>query len=214
MTFYKIIISLIISLFFLVAHKEAEAKTIEIRYLPYKGNYGTAVKAIIDYTFVTCVNCPKPDPLIAFPVSLGVTEDFLRDQKFLAIRAVDNLVRTQEETIQKTTTQKEIIQTKTIHFDFDSYSLTTKGKEKIKEFLLPLKPIERVKITGYTCDIGTQKHNDVLALKRAQSVKKFVSTITVNTTITAKGKGKCCYISKDKRLNRRAEIKIYKEKIK
>ena len=71
---------------------------------------------------------------------------------------------------------------------------------KIKPFL---KNEKNITITGYTDHFGTKQYNDWLALKRAESAEKFL-----HVRAKLKGYGKCCYISKINRINRRVEIEI------
>ena len=89
-------------------------------------------------------------------------------------------------------------QTETVHFDLNSAALKTQEKKKLDTIATK----EKVFITGYTCDTGQKEYNDKLALRRAKTVQKHLKT-----DAKAEGKGKCCYISDQKPVNRRAEIK-------
>ena len=67
-------------------------------------------------------------------------------------------------------------------------------------------------MTGYTCDLGSKAHNDVLAIKRAEAVAAYLRKAGLHAIWVA-GTGKCCYATKDpgkRYLNRRAEVTISK----
>ncbi len=74
----------------------------------------------------------------------------------------------------------------------------------------------KIKIVGYTDDIGSKSYNQKLALKRAQAVKNYLVKLGVNPSrIVIEGVGKSDYIvSNSKELdrftNRRAEFYIIK----
>ncbi len=63
-----------------------------------------------------------------------------------------------------------------------------------------------MKILGYTCDLVSKSHNDRLALARAKAVAKVLEEKGMKP-LTVSGEGKCCSVSEDRRLNRRAEIR-------
>lgn len=90
---------------------------------------------------------------------------------------------------------------RTVYFDFDSAKLRESEKAKLSD----LKGRRgRLSITGYTCDIGTREYNDRLAVRRAQAVRDYLE---VDAEVS--GKGKCCYVSADRKKNRRVEISGY-----
>ncbi|MEM3793357.1 MAG: OmpA family protein [Candidatus Bathyarchaeia archaeon] len=85
-----------------------------------------------------------------------------------------------------------------VYFDFDSARINPAEASKLE----PLRGKKgKFTITGYTCDIGTKAYNDRLALRRAEAVRNFLG---VDAEVA--GRGKCCYVSADRRKNRRAEI--------
>ena len=65
-------------------------------------------------------------------------------------------------------------------------------------------------VTGYTCDLGTQRTNDVLARKRAETVADMLKALGFKV-VAVMGKGKQGYITDNPdmgHLNRRVEIAI------
>jgi outer membrane protein OmpA-like peptidoglycan-associated protein len=109
-----------------------------------------------------------------------------------------------------------IIQPVRVHF----YSNSSKIKKEYLPYLnvvakyLKTHPDVKVKIKGYTDNIGSKKHNDKLALKRAEAVKQYLVKFGVSPNrIIIDGAGKSEYIVSnnnelDRFTNRRAEFYI------
>jgi len=95
-----------------------------------------------------------------------------------------------------------------VYFDLDKNTLKKGEEEKLGNFLETLRGAKEINVTGYTCDLGTQAHNDALARTRARQVEKYLVTHGIpESSITTNGLGKCCFASsKDRELNRRAEV--------
>lgn len=95
-------------------------------------------------------------------------------------------------------------QTTTVYFSLNSAAVGRDEQQKIIGSLDAFKG-KNVEILGYTCDLGSKSHNDELALARAKAVAKVLEENDVKP-LTVSGEGKCCYVSEDRHLNRRAEI--------
>jgi outer membrane protein OmpA-like peptidoglycan-associated protein len=103
----------------------------------------------------------------------------------------------------------------TVHFDKNSHTVKDSEKHKLSGFSRATKEIlaEKagiVRIEGYTCDLGKQSANDVLAKKRASAVATALEQEGMKASHVI-GKGRCCYVSKDpseRHLNRRVEVTI------
>ncbi len=91
----------------------------------------------------------------------------------------------------------------TVYFDLDSAVLKDLERNKIDRAVPHGGRVDAV--TGYTCDLGSQEYNDRLALKRAESVSSYLKGKEV-IPLQVEGKGKCCYVSEERELNRRVEI--------
>jgi outer membrane protein OmpA-like peptidoglycan-associated protein len=87
-----------------------------------------------------------------------------------------------------------------IYFDFDSARIRESEKKKLDGLRFDG---GKYTITGYTCDIGSKEYNDRLALRRARAVRDYLKV-----DAAVEGKGKCCYISKERSKNRRAEVTV------
>lgn len=96
-------------------------------------------------------------------------------------------------------------------FDLSNSSLSGEMEEKL------LSALEKkadnntpLQVKGYTCDLGTQQVNDILALKRATVVADLLKSHGF-IVVAVMGKGKQGYITSDpemRHLNRRVEIGI------
>jgi outer membrane protein OmpA-like peptidoglycan-associated protein len=77
-------------------------------------------------------------------------------------------------------------------------------RDQIKQFINCIKGRE-VRVTGYTCKIGSKSYNDKLAMERAHNVAGYLKQegIVVKEII---GKGQQEYISGVDHVNRRVEI--------
>lgn len=78
---------------------------------------------------------------------------------------------------------------------------------RLEKEVVPSTPLQ---VTGYTCDLGPQKANDDLALRRAKAVADLLKPYGYAVPIIT-GKGKRDYVSTDpatRYLNRRVEISV------
>ena len=96
-------------------------------------------------------------------------------------------------------------------FDLSSSSLSGEAEEKLL-FALEKKADQNtsLQVMGYTCDLGSQQVNDVLALERATVVADLLKSHGFQV-VTVMGRGKQGYVSNDpamRHLNRRVEILI------
>ncbi|PSV01054.1 OmpA family protein [Photobacterium kishitanii] len=75
------------------------------------------------------------------------------------------------------------LDTPTIHFDFDSYELSSNAKSLIKKHALLLKSEPKMKIIleGHTDKVGDRSYNLKLGEKRALAVKKYAESLGVKS---------------------------------
>ncbi|HBL23707.1 MAG TPA: hypothetical protein DDZ40_06280 [Deltaproteobacteria bacterium] len=104
----------------------------------------------------------------------------------------------------------------TVHFAKNSHALNDPQKAKLTAFSQTAREILSrgkgavVTVKGYTCDLGSNRTNDRLARKRAETVGKFMTSQGVLPDSTA-GEGKCCYLTQDpsqRHANRRVTVSI------
>ena len=93
----------------------------------------------------------------------------------------------------------------TYGFNFNSFAINKLVKSKLINIDKSIKSgnYKVLSITGYTDHFGTKAYNNKLALKRARSAEKFLDL----RRIKLYGYGKCCYVSKINRKDRRIVIK-------
>ena len=91
-----------------------------------------------------------------------------------------------------------------VFFPLNKSQISNAEKDQIKQFMNCIKGRE-VKVTGYTCKIGSKSYNDTLAIKRALNVAGYLRQegVIVKEII---GKGQQEYISGVDHVNRRVEI--------
>ena len=171
----------------------------DIRQRPFRYSLD-AVTAKADDQFVVCSDCPD-NQLSRMPMTPK-----------LALRLTTPLnpdVPATPETqhVQNTKAKADVTQVRLvpIHFDFDSAKLSRPEREKLNGLLANLPRSSTFDVTGFTCTIGRSDYNEKLSIRRANHVAEIIKINGLNVG-TVEGKGKCCPVSNEKRLNRRVEI--------
>jgi outer membrane protein OmpA-like peptidoglycan-associated protein len=95
----------------------------------------------------------------------------------------------------------------TVYFPLNSHRLKGGEKNKLRAARDSLVSATHLSVTGYTCQVGTRRHNDLLAVRRAGTVGGFLRTMGIpRERMEVTGKGGCCYVSDVRAMNRRVEI--------
>jgi outer membrane protein OmpA-like peptidoglycan-associated protein len=96
----------------------------------------------------------------------------------------------------------------TVYFDLDSSVIKAGEAEKLLRFIKHVPKTSEIRITGYTCPLGTDAYNQKLAMERAQAVARVFKNHGLQVrSIT--GRSGCCFISPtDPSKNRRAEVQV------
>ena len=110
--------------------------------------------------------------------------------------------------------EEPLMVTARVHFDFDKHSIKREYIPLLNEVVKTLKenPNIRVRIEGFTDDIGSKAYNDRLALRRAQAVRDYLVKAGIPADrIEVAGFGKERYIADNttpigRLTNRRAEF--------
>ncbi len=110
--------------------------------------------------------------------------------------------------------EEPLMVTARVHFDFDKHSIKREYIPLLNEVVKTLKenPNVRVRIEGFTDDIGSKAYNDRLALRRAQAVRDYLVKAGIPADrIEVAGFGKERYIADNttpigRLTNRRAEF--------
>ncbi len=100
-------------------------------------------------------------------------------------------------------------------FELNSASLSTSSIELIKEYAKVYCQTNKeavISVDGYTCDLGTDEHNNILSTERANAVKQQLLAAGVpSDKVVIKGFGKSMYGKLDisgREANRRVNISI------
>ena len=172
----------------------------DIRQRPFSYSL-EAVVAKEDDQFVVCSDCPDNrlskvpmTPKLALRLTTPLNPD------------VPATPETQQQ-VQSTKAQAVGTQVRLvpIQFDFDSAKLSLSERQKLNGLLANLPRSSTFDVTGFTCTIGRSDYNEELSIRRANHVAEIIKINGLNVG-TVEGKGKCCPVSNEKRLNRRVEI--------
>ncbi len=92
----------------------------------------------------------------------------------------------------------------TVLFPFNSAVVETEEKAGLLRGVRRL--FSPVSIEGFSCDLGEKSYNDDLALRRAKNVARALKEEGIEVGMVW-AEGKCCYVSEERRLNRRVEVR-------
>lgn len=170
----------------------------EIRQRPFSYSLDAAA-AKQDDQFVVCSDCPD-NKLTLLPV-----------KPLLAMRFSDPAKPEPQATLEANHVQSSIDaiesdkQIARVLFDFDNERLSRHERLRFDGLLAGLSKRSTFRLKGYTCTIGRDDYNERLSIRRANHIAGIMKSNGFNV-VTVEGKGKCCPVSTDKRLNRRVEI--------
>jgi outer membrane protein OmpA-like peptidoglycan-associated protein len=101
----------------------------------------------------------------------------------------------------------------TVFFEFDSYVISPQGKGALDKICSDLnkQTIRSIQVIGYTDHVGSPEYNEVLSLKRAESIVSYIKSKLIQPGITFKAEGRGALNPADQNadeshLNRRVEI--------
>lgn len=171
----------------------------DIRQRPFSYSL-EAVLAKEDDQFVVCSDCPD-NQLSRMPMSpkLALRMTTPLKQEVFATREV------QQARSPKPQAAIKQVRHIPIQFDFDSAKLSRPERDKLNGLLANLPRSSTFDVTGFTCTNGRSDYNEELSIRRANHVAEIIKINGLNVG-TVEGKGKCCPVSNEKRLNRRVEI--------
>jgi outer membrane protein OmpA-like peptidoglycan-associated protein len=193
------------------AAKVPQSEKAELSAVIYKYNMGDVVGVQLQPNqHVICDTCPK-SILLA-----GYKEPVVNKLKLSDMPAGEPQAKSKDVPVVEinnpetgTTATAKDKTLATIQFKLDSSRLDKKGAAEISRLAKELKEQGGevfVRVDGYTCKLGLKKHNDRLAMKRAQAVGERLKRHGIKVTRTT-GEGVCCYVdNKHLEPNRRVEI--------
>lgn len=104
----------------------------------------------------------------------------------------------------------------TIDFRFDTAALNPAARAKLTQLAPLFRAASRIRMLGFTDDVGPQGPNDKLAAARAMAVHLFVRGLVQDATspvLTSRGDALCCYLTDNRNeaqrsINRRVEVLV------
>lgn len=138
---------------------------------PEAAEFGSAVTSQINNSFVITKSCEEDRLWVEKPVSLSAL--------------VGHGVGSAE-----ATSTASINSAWTVLFDLDRADPKGSGQQLMNQIPSGL----RVKVTGYTCSIGSEGYNEKLSRQRAEAVADFLRNRGV-VIDSIEGKGECCPVS-------------------
>jgi outer membrane protein OmpA-like peptidoglycan-associated protein len=171
-------------------------------------------------TFVICDDaCTAESPLAAAPrfpaLSVRVSRDIAKENAQKGPVSGSEGTSPKKDASEREPAAEERI---TVLFGLDGSALTEPEKARLSSFVENLAAETKTGdlfVTGYTCDLGSKAHNDVLAIKRGEAVAAYLRKSGLHA-MRVTGTGKCCYAAKDpgkRYLNRRVEVTISKREV-
>lgn len=188
----------------------------EIRQTQYLYYRGERLSEIAKPQFVICDDCPPVTKLAKSPKNplegIGIKWGTIGGEKSgekVASNVKDNKETVSHRKDEKKLPEKEYkLWQETILFDLNSFKLTDSEQDHLDR--IARESTEVVSITGYTCNIGSDSYNLRLSERRAMTVANYLKEKGLSVG-SIEGKGKCCPVSEEKRLNRRVELTLKKE---
>jgi outer membrane protein OmpA-like peptidoglycan-associated protein len=183
----------------------------EVRGSRVRYQAGAAIGEVTDNQFVFCDNCQKRSVSLGgyVPPSFKTAMPQPQIQPPPAAMTVTAVAPAVEERQKPALGQAPArCQIAMVHFDLDSAVLSSAAEKELKRGIAAAKSsgITRVKVEGYTCRLGDKKHNDALAMERAQTVGRFFEAHEVEG-VSRTGFGSCCYVDTENlAMNRRAVV--------
>lgn len=171
----------------------------DIRQRPFRYSLDAAI-AKADDQFVVCTDCPN-NQLSRMPLAPKLA---VRMTSPLKLETPDTH-EAHQTLINNGETFEKTVRVATMQFDFDSEKLSRYERERLDGLLRDLPKSSTYDLSGYTCTIGTNDYNERLSIRRASHVAGILKLGGLNV-VTVEGKGTCCRVSTEKRLNRRVEI--------
>lgn len=172
-------------------------------------------------TFVICEDTHITAPYLVraprFPaLSIRVSQDIVPGRQSTEKGPEDQGRETavqKDSSVKQDTSEASI----TVLFELDSSGLTDAAKAKLSSYAQGIAETKgkNIVVTGYTCDLGSKTHNDILARKRADAIAAYLKVAGVSPSRVL-GMGKCCYATQDpdkRSFNRRGEVTTDKTEV-
>jgi len=98
-----------------------------------------------------------------------------------------------------------------VNFQFSQAVPTKEGADQLTKILRGIRKTHVIHITGHTDDLGGNRFNDRLALRRAGFVAAWLKRRGIRIPMEIEARGKCCYLASNntddgRAANRRVEV--------
>lgn len=98
-----------------------------------------------------------------------------------------------------------------VHFLFSQAVPTKEGVDQLTKILREIRETHVIHITGHTDDLGGNRFNERLALRRAEFVATWLKRRGIRIPMEIEARGKCCYLASNdtddgRAANRRVEV--------
>lgn len=194
------------------------ATAADVRTKQYSYGYGDTVKGMGEDAFLVCGDC-QLDKLNKLPVRqivaikmnpMPVPPQQIQVPPHSIVAPHENQHGEKGQTVSSFCNANHGCLDEIVLFKFDSDKLRAGEKSRLDEIISKVPGGASLTVTGYTCTVGTKEYNLKLSKRRADAVTAYLESKGVKVSLT-EGKGECCAVAKDKKLNRRVEV-IEKEK--
>lgn len=193
------------------AGKDPKSDRAELGAVIYKYNMGDTVGVSIQPNqHVICDTCPKTQLLAAYKEPV-VNKLKMNDMEPAPRREKTGVEDKAIPVAQIKPLPPSERYLATIQFKLNGHKLDAIGNAEIDRVAKELKEQQvagetLIRVDGYTCKLGSKKHNDKLAVRRAKSVAAALKRHGINVT-NITGEGVCCYVDNmHPEPNRRVEI--------
>lgn len=200
---------LILLILFLMPLSPAQASI--VKQMSYEYSHNAAKDLVRDNVYVVCDDCQTSGPLALAPKVPSIAARVPEALPLKRVHKTEEPQKVPEGTIghepEAVHARKFTSAVATVYFPFASYCLSSSEKGKLREIarMIKDKEVTEVSVKGYTCDIGKKSYNDALAKRRAEAVAEYLTGKGIDVSEIS-GEGKCCYVSKIKKLNRRVDV--------
>lgn len=185
----------------------------DIRARQYEYGYGDTVSAMTtEDAFLVCGNCRNdkldklPKQIVSIRMSQGSWPEAAQyDPSLLSDLANQEIPVQPEPETTKAASCGPGCHLGDVIFRFDKDDLMPSELRKLDHIISTLPEKAQLSVSGYTCTVGTSAYNKKLSERRAKKVASYLRNNGVRVE-SVEGKGECCAVSPDKKINRRVEI--------
>ncbi len=147
-----------------------------------KKNKATGFEGVTNIQDSTNVIVEKPAEVFVLETAVAQSNPVIAGQ---TVNDIESFKRVFAENLQESEQNNAnyiIIPGISVFFDLNSHDVSLDGKNLLKEYAktyLQTNKQAKILVTGYACNLGSEKINDLISRKRAESVKKVLVSCEV-----------------------------------